>query len=63
MAYYLTKPASIDPDITLYFKGENRWSDDPSGKITYATEELATAAADNSDGTNGGFIGSTVVSE
>ena len=63
MAYYLTKPASIDPDITLYFKGENRWSDDPSGKMTYETEELANSAKANPDGRNGGFNGSTVVSE
>ena len=63
MAYYITKPASIDPSITLYFKGDNRWSDDPEGKITYATEELANSAKANPDGRNGGFIGSTVVSE
>ena len=63
MAYYITKPASIDPSITLYFKGENRWSDDPEGKETYATEELANSAKSNSDGTNGGFTGATVVSE
>ena len=63
MAYYITKPASIDPDITLYFKGNNRWSDDPSGKITYATEELANSAKANPDGMNGGFTGATVVSE
>jgi hypothetical protein len=63
MAYYITKSASIDTSITLYFKGDNRWSDDPTGKITYATEELANSAKANPDGRNGGFIGSTVVSE
>ena len=63
MAYYITKPASIDSSITLYFKGDNRWSDNPEGKVTYETEELANSAKDNSDGRNGGFIGSTVVSE
>ena len=63
MAYYITKPASIDKSITLYFIGENRWSDDESKKVTYATEELANTAKDNTDGRNGGFVGSTVVSE
>ena len=63
MAYYITKSASIDASITLYFKGDNRWSDDPTGKITYATEELANSAKANPDGRNGGFNGSTVVSE
>ena len=44
MAYYITKPASIDPSITLYFKGDNAdgFSDDPSGKVTYETEEKQT---------------------
>ena len=63
MAYYITKSASIDPSITLYFKGDNRWSDDPAGKVTYATEELANSVKANPDGRNGGFVGSTVVSE
>jgi|TARA_Y100000289_G_C3875580_1_gene125876 hypothetical protein len=63
MAYYITKPASIDKSITLYFVGENRWSDNPSNKITYETEEIANSAKANPDGTNGGFTGSTVVSE
>ena len=38
-----------------------RWSDDPSGKVTYATEELANSAKANPDGKNGAFTGSTVV--
>jgi len=63
MAYYITKPASIDKSITLYFVGENRWSDNPSNKITYETEEIANSAIANPDGRNGGFSGSTVVSE
>ena len=63
MAYYITKPASIDSSITLYFKGDNRWSDDPTGKVTYETEELANSAKANPDGMNGGFTGATVVSE
>ena len=60
MAYYITKPASIDKTITLYFVGDNRWSDDESKKVTYETEELANAAMDNSDGRNGGFVGSSL---
>ena len=63
MAYYITKPASIDSSITLYFKGDNRWSDNPEGKVTYETEEIANSAKANPDGRNGGFNGSTVVSE
>jgi hypothetical protein len=58
MAYYITKPASIDKSITLYFIGDNRWSDDESKKVTYETEELANAAKANPDGRNGGFAGS-----
>tara|TARA_R100001460_G_scaffold27377_1_gene55166 strand:- start:485 stop:676 length:192 start_codon:yes stop_codon:yes gene_type:complete len=60
MAYYITKPASIDNSITLYFVGDNRWSDDASKKLTYATEEEANAAKANPDGRNGGFTGSSL---
>ena len=63
MAYYITKPFSLNPDRVLYFVGDNRWSDDPTNKITYETEELANSAKANPDGKNGGFMGSTVVSE
>ena len=68
MAYYITKPFSLNPSTTLYYVGEDnakvaRFSDDPSGKVTYSTESEANAKIANPDGKNGGFRGATVVSE
>ena len=68
MAYYITKPFSLNPSKTLYYIGEDnarvaRFSDSPEGKVTYSTEEEANAKIANPDGKNGGFRGATVVSE
>ena len=63
MAYYITTPALVDSSITLYYKGDNRWSDDASQKVTYETEEEANNLMVNPDGRNGGWSNATVVSE
>lgn len=63
MAFYITKPALIDSSISLYYIGENRWSDDASQKVTYETEEEANNLMVNPDGRNGGWSNATVVSE
>ena len=68
MAYYITKPFSLNPSTTLYFVGEDnakvaRFSDDPSGKVTYPTEAEANAKIANPDGKNGAFTSAVVVSE
>ena len=68
MAYYITKPFSLNPSTTLYFVGEDnakvaRFSDDPSGKVTYSTEAEANAKIANPDGKNGAFTSAVVVSE
>lgn len=63
MAYYISKPSRIDPNITVYYAGENRWTDNASQKALFATEEGATALIANPDGRNGGWTGSTVIAE
>jgi hypothetical protein len=63
MAFFITKPSLVSESITLYYKGGNRWSDNPSDKITYETESEASSICSNPDGSNGGFKGSIVVSE
>ena len=63
MAYYIQKPSIIDSNITVYFDGINKWSDDFSLKALYSTEEEANAVIVNTDGKNGGFVNSIVVSE
>ncbi len=63
MAYYIQKPSIIDSNITVYFDGTNKWSDDFASKAVYSTEEEANAVIANPNGKNGGFVNSTVVSE
>ena len=68
MAYYITRPFSLNPSRTLYYVGEDnarvaRFSDDPSGKVTYSTEAEANAKIANPDGKNGAFTSAVVVSE
>jgi hypothetical protein len=63
MSYYISKPSRIDPNITVYYAGDNRWTDDASQKATFPTESVAAELIDNPDGTNGGWTGSTVVAE
>ena len=63
MAYYIKKQSRIDESITVYYAGDNRWTDDPSQKITFSTKTSATNLIKNPDGKNGGWKGSTIVSE
>jgi hypothetical protein len=63
MAFYATKPSLIDPSITVYYAGGNRWSDQSSEKVTFATREGLDAKVVNLDGKTGGFKNATVVEE
>ncbi len=63
MAYYISKSSRIDPNITVYYAGDNRWTDDASQKARFTTKKAATALITNPDGTNGGWTGSTIVAE
>ena len=53
----------IDSNITVYYAGSRRWTDDYTGRTTYANEADANAQMTNTDGKNGGWSGATVVSE
>jgi len=63
MAFYATKPSLIDPSITLYYAGGNRWCDVPSEKVTYVTREGLDRKVANEDGKTGSFRTATVVEE
>ena len=63
MAYYISKPSRIDSSLTVYYAGDNRWTDDASQKAKFSTKKDATDLIKNPDGTNGGWTGSTVVAE
>ena len=63
MAYYISKPSRIDPSVTVYYAGDNRWTDDASQKAKFSTKAAATKLIANPDGKNGGWAGSTIAAE
>lgn len=63
MSYYITRPAKIDSNVTVYYHGGNRWSDESVGRFAFATLEEANAVVANHNGKNSGFANATVVSD
>ena len=63
MAYHIKKNSVLSTSKTVYYKGNSSWSDAYADRKTYSAEADANAEIVNTDGKNGGFIGSTVVSE
>ena len=63
MAYHIKKSSVLSTSKTVYYKGNSSWSDDYADRKTYSAEADANAEIVNTDGKNGGFKGSTVVSE
>ena len=63
MAFFIQRQSTIDSDITVYYCGDNRWSDNSSEKKLFSTKTKAVSESQNNDGKNGGFSHSTIVSE
>jgi len=61
MGYYIKKTGLSGK--TVYWTGGVHWSDDVSKKKVYANKGTADNKILNTDGTNGGWTGATVVSE
>ena len=63
MAFYCIKPSVIQPSTTLYFVGENRWSDQFSERELRDSREEFDQRIANNDYNAGGFKTATVVEE
>lgn len=63
MAFYCTKPSVIQPSTTLYFTGDNRWSDQFSERVLVDSREEFDLKIANTDYHAGGFKTATVVEE
>lgn len=63
MAYHIKKSSVLSTSKTVYYKGNSSWSDAYADRKSYSTKSAADAEIVNTDGKNGGFKGSTVVSE
>ena len=61
MAYHIKKPSTLIAEVTVYYRGDNRWTDSFDDRSTYDADPSALLV--NDDGTNGGFTGATVVDE
>ena len=51
----------INSSVTVYYAGNRRWTDDYSERKVYSSDPSSEMT--NTDGTNGGWTGATVVSE
>jgi len=58
MAFYIQKQSLIDSNITVYYVGAKRWSDNFNEKALYASENAAKDLMENS-----GWSKCTIVSE
>jgi hypothetical protein len=61
MAFHIKKPSIMNSQITVYYKGSNRWSDLYSERLVF--DENPSSLLENPDGKNGGFRNAIVVSE
>ena len=63
MAFHIQKPSAVESGKTVYYTGNRVWSENPSDKKTWSTSTTPTNLMVNTDGTNGGWSGATVVEE
>tara|TARA_A100001201_G_scaffold112883_1_gene96744 strand:- start:299 stop:484 length:186 start_codon:yes stop_codon:yes gene_type:complete len=61
MPYHIKKPSVLKDGRDVYYTGENRWTDVFDNRKVYSEDPTAITA--NTDGSNGAFKNSTVVSE
>jgi len=61
MSFYIKKPSLINKNITVYYRGDRRWSDNFEERLLF--DEDPSVLFTNSEGTNGGWTGAEVVSE
>ena len=61
MPYHIKKPSLINASVDVYYTGNRRWTDDYSERKIYSSNPNSQMT--NTDGTNGGWTGATVVSE
>ena len=61
MPYHIKKPSLINSSVDVYYTGNRRWVDDFSERKIYDSDPSSEMT--NTDGTNGGWTGATVVSE
>ena len=61
MAYHIKKASVLKAGATVYYVGGRSWTETFADRKVYT--DNPTAVIENTDGTNGGFSGATIVSE
>tara|TARA_B100000073_G_scaffold295558_1_gene259909 strand:+ start:297 stop:491 length:195 start_codon:yes stop_codon:yes gene_type:complete len=61
--YHIKKSSVLLAGTDVYYVEGNRWSDDFADRKIFTSETTAQNTISNTDGTNGGFSGASVVSE
>ncbi len=62
--YHIKRPSRIDAGKDTYYTGANgQWTDDYSSRKKYTNKTTTQAMLNNPDGTNGGWVGASVVTE
>jgi len=61
--YHIKKSSVLLTGTDVYYVEGNRWSDDFADRKIFTSEITAQNTISNTDGTNGGFSGASVVSE
>ena len=62
--YHIKRPSRLDSTKDVYYTGANqKWTDDYSARKQYTNKTTTQAMLKNPDGTNGGWVGASVVTE
>ena len=61
MPFHIKKPSLINSSVEVYYTGNRRWTDAYYERKVYSSDPSSEMT--NTDGTNGGWTGATVVSE
>lgn len=62
MPFHIKKPVALGSG-DVYFKAGSEWTQTYADRKVYSSKSTADAQVVNYDGSNGGFVGATVVSE
>jgi|TARA_B100002019_G_scaffold228934_1_gene202292 hypothetical protein len=62
--YHIKRPSRIDATKDSYYTGAGgKWTHDYSARKQYTNKTTTEAMLNNPDGTNGGWVGASVVTE
>ena len=62
--YQIKRISRVDSTKDVYYTGaDQKWTDDYSARKQYTNKTTTQAMLNNPDGTNGGWVGASVVTE